>query len=403
VSAGAGTGRLRRPRCAPGTERGEERIARGSGPCLRIDLDAVAANTRLLAGRAGGRLMAVVKANGFGHGAVDVARTALANGAGRLGVVTVAEALELRAAGLTAPLLSWLNPADADFGAALRAGVEIAVPGERQLRAVAGAAAATGVTARVHLQLDVGMARDGEEPERWGPLCRMAAAAEAEGLLRVTGVMGHLGCTDPAHDCAADATRVFTLAARVADAAGLRPRVRHLAATAATLTDPRTHFDLCRVGAGLVGIDPSGTTALRPAMTLTAPVVAVRTVPDGARVGYGHAHTTSGPTRLALLPLGYADGVPRAASGRAEVLLGGRRCPVAGLVSMDQTVVDTTALPDVAPGDTAVLFGPGDAGEPTPADWARWAGTIPHEIVTGVGSRVRRLTVPTAGTQEKNA
>jgi alanine racemase len=251
----------------------------------------------------------------------------------------------------------------------------------------------TGLPARVHLQLDVGMARDGAEPERWGQLCRLAAAAEAEGLLRVVGVMGHLGCTDPGHDCAADATRVFILAARVARAAGLRPRVRHLAATAATLTDPRTHFETCRVGAGLVGIDPSGTTVLRPAMTLTAPVISVREVPEGARVGYGHGHTTSGATRLALLPLGYADGVPRTATGRAEVLLGGRRCPVAGLVSMDQTVIDVTALPGVAPGDTATLLGPGDAGEPTPQDWARWAGTIPHDIVTGIGARVRRLTV----------
>lgn len=369
---------------------------RGTGPLLRIDLDAVAANTRLLAGRATGELMAVVKADGFGHGAADVARTALAHGAARLGVATVDEALGLRAAGLTAPVLSWLHPGDADFTAALASDVELAVPGERQLAAVAGAAAATGVTARVHLQLDVGMSRDGAEPEGWGRLCRMAAAAEAEGLVRVVGVMGHLGCTDPEHGCAREATAVFVLAARVARAAGLRPRVRHLAATAAVLTDPRTHLELCRVGAGLVGIDPSGTTRLRPAMTLTAPVVTVREVPAGARIGYGHSHTTGGTTRLALLPLGYADGLPRAASGRGEVLLGGRRCPVAGPVSMDQTVVDITALPPgapgTAPGDTAVLFGPGDAGEPTAEDWARWAGTIPHEIVTGIGARVRRST-----------
>jgi alanine racemase len=375
------------------------RLLRGerhSGPRLHIDLGAVAANTRLLAGRAGGELMAVVKADGFGHGAAAVARTALAHGAGSLGVTSVTEALALREAGLTAPVLSWLNPVDADFAAALCAGIELAVPGEQQLRAVTGAAAATGHPARVHLQLDVGMARDGAEPERWGQLCRLAAAGEAEGLLRVTGVMGHLGCTDPADGCAAGATEVFARAAEVVRAAGLRPRVRHLAATAATLTDPRTHFDLCRVGAGLIGIDPSGTTRLRPAMTWTAPVVSVREVPAGAPVGYGHGHTTRRVSRLALLPVGYADGVPRTAAGRGEVLLRGRRCPTVGTVSMDQTVIDVTDLTDVtgAPraGDTAVLFGPGDAGEPTPQDWARWAGTIPHDIVTGIGARVRRST-----------
>lgn len=362
-----------------------------SGPRLHIDLDAVAANTRRLAARNAGQLMAVVKADGFGHGAAAIARTALAHGAGSLGVTSVAEGLALREAGLTAPMLSWLNPLDADFRAALRAGVELAVPSEQHLRVIAGAAAAEGFTARVHLQIDVGMSRDGVEPERWGALCRQAAAAEAEGVLRVTGVMGHLGCTDREDGCAQTATTIFVQAARVARAAGLRPRVRHLAATAAVLTLPETHFDLGRVGAGLVGIDPSGSTALRTAMTLTAPVVAVREIPAGARVGYGHAHTSRGATRLALLPAGYADGIPRSASGRGEVLLNGRRRPLAGLVSMDQTVIDIGDSP-VRPGDTAVIFGTGEAGEPTPEDWARWAGTIPHEIVTGIGGRVRRTT-----------
>jgi alanine racemase len=169
----------------------------------------------------------------------------------------------------------------------------------------------------------------------------------------------------------------------------LRPPLRHLAATAATLTDPLSQHTLCRVGAGLVGIDPTRTTPLRPAMTLTAPVVTLRDVAPGTPVGYGHTWASPRATRLALLPLGYADGLPRAASGRAEVLLRGRRCPVVGLVSMDQVVVDVGTLP-VTVGDVATVFGPGDHGEPTVAEWAAWSGTIEHEIVTGIGARVLR-------------
>ena len=171
--------------------------------------------------------------------------------------------------------------------------------------------------------------------------------------------------------------------------AGLRPARHHLAATAATLTDPRTHHDLCRIGAGLAGIDPSGTARLHPALTLTAPVVAVRRVRAGRSVGYGHSWAAPAATTLGLLAVGYADGLPRAASGRAEIMVRGHRCRVAGLISMDQTVIDLGDQP-VDPGEVATVFGPGTAGEPTVADWARWAGTIEHEIVTGIGGRVHR-------------
>ena len=377
------------PAAGPNPSPGSAPTATPSGPRLTIDLGAVAANTRLLAERAVA-LMAVVKADGFGHGAADVARTVLDQGAIALGVTTVHEGLELRAAGITAPVLSWLNPVDADFAAALRARLHLAVPSREHLDAVIAAAARTGRQARLHLHIDTGMARDGADPARWGELCLLAAQAQRRGLVEVVGVMSHLGCADTPGDPCTDASlTAFKAAVRTARAAGLRPRLRHLAATSATLTDPRTHFDLSRVGAGLVGIAPSGSVRLRPALTLTAPVVSVREVPAGVRVGYGHAYTTSRRTHLALLPLGYGDGLPRAASGRAEVLLQGQRCPVVGRVSMDQIVVSTGDRL-AAPGATAVVFGPGDLGEPTTADWARWAGTIEHELVTGLGRRIHR-------------
>lgn len=355
---------------------------------LTVDLDAVAANTRLLAARTPGALMAVVKADGFGHGAAPVARTALAHGASWLGVTSTDEALALRAEGLRAPVLSWLNPLDADFATAVEHGVDLAVPSLAHLAAVA--AAGGHLAARVHLHLDTGMSRDGAAPAEWAALCRAARFEEHAGTVRVVGVMGHLGCADDPDDPAnADGRAVFERGLRTARAAGLRPPLRHLAATAATLTDPASHHTMSRVGAGLVGIDPSGTTRLAPALTLTAPVVSVRRVGAGAEVGYGHTWSAARATTLALLPLGYADGLPRAASGRAEVLLRGRRCRLVGRISMDQAVVDV-GDDAVAPGEVATVFGPGTHGEPTVADWARWADTIEHEIVTGIGARVSR-------------
>jgi alanine racemase len=360
------------------------------GAVLTVDLRAVAENTRVFASRTRAAVMAVVKADGFGHGSAAVARTALANGATWLGVTSIAEGLALRQAGLTAPVLSWLNPVDADFGPALAAGLDVAVPTVRHLAAVMGAARAGGGRARVHLHLDVGMARDGCEPAQWPGLCRAAFGGERRGVLTVAGLMGHLGCAgDPADPCNQTGRARFAWGLAAARAAGLRPAVCHLAATAAALTDPRTHHTLCRVGAGLVGIDPSRTARLRPALTLTVPVVAVRRVRAGTHVGYGHSWAAPADTTLGLLPVGYADGLPRAASGRAEVMAGGQRCPVAGVISMDQTVIDLRGR-QLRPGEAVTVFGPGTAGEPTVADWAAWAGTIEHEIVTGIGARVRR-------------
>lgn len=360
-----------------------------SRPRLTVDLAAVARNTRHLADRATGELMAVVKADGFGHGALDVARTALAHGATRLGVTGLEEAWPLREAGLAVPLLSWLNPVDADWAAAAAWDVDVAVPSLEHLAAVAQAPGRQ----RVHLHVDAGMARDGADPSTWTRLCRTARRAEQRGEIEVVGVMGHLGCADdPTDDCNALGRTRFAWAVEIARAAGLRPRDRHLAATAATLTDPRAHHTMSRVGAGLVGIDPSRSTRLDPALTLTAPVVQVRRVRAGTAVGYGHAHRTTAATNLGLVPLGYADGLPRATLGRAEVHVRGVRRPVVGRISMDQLVVDL-GVRGVDPGETVTVFGPGHDGEPTVADWAGWSGTIEHEIVTGIGARVARRSI----------
>lgn len=368
-------------------------VATPTVPTLTVDLGAVAANTRLFADRVEGELMAVVKADGFGHGATDVARTALGAGATRLGVTSIGEALALRRAGLEAPVLSWLNPLDADWTAAIGHDVDVAVPSVGHLHAVA--AAGTGVRpARVHLHLDAGLARDGAAPTQWAELCRAARRAELRGRITVVGLMGHLPCADDPTDPSNHRGRNrFAWALRTARASGLRPRHRHLAATAATLLDPLAHHTMSRVGAGLVGIDPTRTTMLAPALTLTAPLVEVRAVHAGTGVGYRHAWTAPRPTRLGLLPLGYADGLPRPTSGTAEVQVRGTRVPVVGRISMDMTVVDLGHLP-ADPGDVVTVFGPGTDGEPTVREWADAAGLLEHEVVTGLGHRLARVTVP---------
>lgn len=351
-------------------------------PTLAVDLTAIATNTRRLAEATTGALMAVVKADGFGHGAVTVAQTALAHGAQALGVTGLADAVALREAGLRAPMLAWLHPVDEEFGPAVTHDIQVAVPSLAHLDRVAR----TAPGAAVHLQVDVGMARDGCAVRDWRRLFSHARTLERSGHVRVVGLMGHLPCADDPREPSNAQGRVrFLSALQLARACGLRPPQRHLAATEGTLRDPLSHHTMSRCGAGLVGVAGG----LRPAATLTAPVIEVRRVRAGTPVGYGHAWTAARDTTLALLPLGYADGLPRVAGRRATVLVHGARRPLAGRISMDMTVVDAGDLM-VRPGDPVTLFGPGDHGEPTVGDWAGWARTLPHEIVTGIGTRVVR-------------
>jgi alanine racemase len=362
-----------------------------------VHLDAVAHNTALFAARTEAAVMAVVKADGFGHGAVPVARAALSSGATWLGVTTGAEALHLRAAGITAPILSWLHSPLEDPAAALLAGVDLSVSSREHLRAVAAGAAGLGITAEVHLKADTGLHRNGARPEEWRELVRLARELESTGRVRVRGVWSHLvGGARTVDGTTRSQVGLFDEAVEVARDAGLRPRIRHLANSAATLGAPRTHYELVRPGIGLYGVepDPRHAVGLRGAMTLRARLVLVKRVPAGSGVSYEHDYVTDRATTLALVPLGYADGVPWGAAGRAEVSIAGRRYPVAGRIAMDQFVVD---IGDATAriGDEAVVFGPGTGGEPTVADWARWADTVPHEILTGIGPRVERRHVHT--------
>ncbi|MFD8199438.1 alanine racemase [Streptomyces sp. NPDC003470] len=367
-----------------------------------IDLAALRANVRALRERApGAALMAVVKADAYGHGAVPCARAAVAAGATWLGTATPQEALTLRAeAGLPddVRIMCWLWTPGGPWREAVEAGLDVSVSGMWALDEVTAAARAAGRTAQVQLKADTGLGRGGCQPGHdWEELVREALRAEAEGLVRVTGLWSHFACADePGHPSIAAQLARFREMTAYAERQGVRPDVRHIANSPATLTLPETHFDLVRPGIAMYGISPSpeiGTPAdfgLRPVMTLSAALALVKQVPGGHGVSYGHHYTTPGDTTLGLVPLGYADGIPRHASSTGPVLVEGKWRTIAGRVAMDQFVVDLGG--DRPPAGTeAVLFGPGDRGEPTAEDWAQAAGTIAYEIVTRIGARVPRV------------
>ncbi len=364
----------------------------------RIDLAAISANVRALDAVAGqAQVMAVVKADGYGHGLVPSARAALAGGAAWLGVAFLEEALALRAAGVEAPVLAWLWSPGEELDAAVAADVDLGVYSVDELTAAVDAAGRTGRTARLHLKADTGLSRGGATPAAWPDLCAAAAREQAGGAVRVVGVWSHFAHADagPDHPFARRQVQVFTEAVELAERAGLRPDVRHLANSAATLTAPHTHFDLVRPGVSVYGLSPvpqlggPARFGLRPAMTLASTVALTKRVPPGSGVSYLHRYTTSRHTTLALVPLGYADGVPRSGTNALPVLHRGLRRTVAGTVCMDQFVLDVGD--DCAEaGDEVLLFGPGDRGEPTAQEWAEVLGTIDYEVVTRIGARVPR-------------
>lgn len=363
-----------------------------------IDLAAIRHNVSILAKRAaesGAVTMAVVKADGYGHGAVDAAVAALQGGAGALGVCSVDEALELRRSGIDAPVLAWLHAPGEDLGAGIAAGVELGIYSEQQLDVAACAAARTGRSARVHLKVDTGLTRGGAYRSQWPGLVRAAAATRG---VEVVAVWSHLAhADDPGHPIISQQVRYFEEAYQVARAAGLRP-LRHLANSAATLTRADLHYDMVRPGIAVYGLSPvpGADYQLIPAMTLRSQVALVKRVPAGEGVSYGHVWHTDRETTLALVPAGYADGVPRVLTGRLDVWLAGRRRPVVGRVCMDQVMVDCGDDP-VAVGDEVVFFGTGESGAPTAAEWADKLGTIHYEVVAGMARP--RLTRTVHGRQ----
>jgi alanine racemase len=366
-----------------------------------VDLDAISANVGVLREHApASALLAVVKADAYGHGLLPCARAALAGGAQWLGTALLAEAAQLRQQGITAPILAWLwSPEDPDLVACVRDEIDVTASSLWQLEAITSASHATGTRARVQLKIDTGLGRNGATQQEWPILVERAARLQATGTVQVTGVWSHFAVADsPSSAVTADQLVAFDRALEVVAASGLTPQFRHIANSAATLAAPQAHYDLVRPGIAIYGVSPGGELGppeqygLKPAMTLRARVAGVKRVPAGQGVSYGHEYVTTSATTLGLVPLGYADGIPRAAGGRAPVLAAGRQRTIAGRVCMDQFVID---LGDdrAQPGDEVVLFGDPARGEPAAEQWAMAAGTIGYEIITRLGPRIERTWV----------
>lgn len=375
--------------------------SRGGGPArATIDLDAIAQNVARLKERAGSaELMAVVKGDAYGHGLVPSARASLRGGASWLGVAQMSEALELRAAGVEAPVLTWLHTPQTDFAPAIAAGVDIGVPAAWEIDAVAAAARQLGRTARVQLKVDTGLARNGAYGKDWDLLRDAAARLQAEGAVELTGIFTHFAFADaPQHPTVVAQQELFRERVQDAERAGLKIGLRHMSNSAATLTAPSAAWDMVRPGIAVYGHSPvpdigdAAHFGLRPAMSVTAEAAVVKRVPAGQGVSYAHTYTTSRETTLVNVPIGYIDGIPRHASNVGPVQIAGQRFTVSGRVCMDQFMVDVGDLP-VESGDEVILFGAGDDGAPTAQDWADAIGTISYEIVGRVSRGLPRVYV----------
>ena len=365
-----------------------------------VDLDAVRRNVAALKGRVEGpQMMTVVKADGYGHGLVPVARAARDGGADWLGAATMEEALALRRSGDNGPILSWLSVPGEDYRDAVRAGIDVSAYTVAALHEIAAAARQVDAVARVQLKVDSGLHRGGSTDELWPGLVGAAADLERLGVLRVTGIWSHFACSDePGHPANDAQEQAFRSALKVVEAAGLTPEVRHLCNSAGALTRPSSWFDMVRCGIAAYGLSPipdvatSSQLGLVPAMTVRGRFALVKRVPRGSGISYGHTYVTDKDTSVGIVPMGYGDGIPRHASSRAPVLAAGQVRSIAGRVCMDQFVVDL-GDDEAAAGDPVVLFGPGADGEPTAQDWAQACDTISYEIVTRIGGRLARQYV----------
>jgi alanine racemase len=360
-----------------------------------IDLDALLHNLAGVRRRLGDRpLLAVVKADAYGHGAVPVARVLERAGVGHFGVALPEEGIEIRRAGVRAPilLLGGCTPEQADL--VLGHDLTAAVYRRDQVEAIAAAATRRGITARVHLKVDTGMGRLGVPVDAVGAFADQFLAA-AGGRVRLEGAYSHFAVADdPGDRFTARQIDLFRQAVETLRSRGLEPALLHLANSAAVTDHPPAWLTLARPGLILYGYAPSGLVAAgdwRPVLAVRTRIIYLKEVPAGTSLGYGRTWVAARPSRIASLPAGYDDGLPRLLGNRGHVLIHGRPAPIVGRISMDLTTVDVTDIPQARLGDTATLIG-AEGGERLGADrLADWAGTIPWDILCGVGSRVPRF------------
>lgn len=355
---------------------------------VAVDSAAITHNVRTLGKMTEAQVMAVVKADGYGHGLIEAAAAARAGGAAWLGVAQPHEALALRAAGDTGRMLTWLYGPEFPAEELMAADVDLSVNSPEVLGRIVTASRDGSPSPRIHIAVDTGLGREGVTIADLPGLLELAKAVEREGLVRVVGMWSHLAWADaPGHPTIDLQAQHFRQALVMAQDASIALEVRHLANSACTLTRPDLHFDLVRPGIAIYGLppieDPNGQNfGLRPAMSVTSRIILVKDVLAGQGVSYGHEYVTTYPTTLGLVSAGYADGVFRAAGSVAEVAVKGRRYLIAGRVCMDQFVIDLGPATEVCVGDEVTLIGPGG---PSARDWATAVGTIDYEIVCRFG------------------
>lgn len=391
-----------------------------------VDLAAIRHNLGVLRAAAPGALqLATVKANAYGHGLLPVARAALDGGADWLGVAQLAEAFTLRhgldeagVARADAPILAWISTSSSDFAAAIEADIDLSVSWTWVLADICAAARQVGRPARVHVKIDTGMSRAGSTLADLPALASALRMAADDGLVDIVGAWSHMSRADDPSEAGNASTashvRIFEEGLAILADAGVTPRIRHLSATSGILWHPEAHYDMVRAGIGLYGLSPDPAVAtseqlgLIPALELRAPLTSVKVIEEGTPASYGG--TWVAPTRrwIGLVPLGYGDGILRAVSNKARVVVhtasGPFNAPLIGRVCMDQFMVDLgpavgspgtpTARSGQAPaipGDIATLFGSGIGGEALADDWAQAAGTINYEIVTHLGAHIPRI------------
>jgi alanine racemase len=363
-----------------------------------INLAAIAENLKFIKSKTSAQVLAVVKADAYGHGLINVAKAAEKSGADWLGTALLEEGIALRNGGITKPIISWLTPIGEDFRTAINLDIDLSVSSIELLNEVILVGKSINKVPRVHIEIDTGMNRGGFGDD-WGLLLPEIVKAVKANEIKAIGIWSHFARADEPNEVMNKTQLdVFTQKVKQLNDAGVSPEFIHIANSAASLSNEAAHKNIVRWGIGLYGLSPdvinmgdSKSLGLKPAMKLFAKLQLVKAVKAGQSVGYGGTAITKSDTKLGVVTLGYADGVPRNANNSAGIFVAGKRAPIIGRVSMDQFVVDLGADSLAKTGDEVIVFGDGSQGEYTIDEWAKACGTINYEIVTRIGVRVPRI------------
>ena len=369
-----------------------------SRACAEINLSAISQNFKSIKSRTSADVLAVVKADAYGHGLIPVSKALEEAGADWFGTALLEEAINLRKAGILKPIISWLTPLGEDFKSAIDLDIDLGIPSIDLLDEVIKTASLTGKTARIHLEIDTGMSRGGVLSE-WDQLIKSVLAGVNLKQLKVIGIWSHFARADePDELMNQEQLSLFEEKVNQAKAAGIDAQFIHIANSAALFTNKSAHKNIIRSGIALFGLSPdvktigdSSSLGLKPAMKLKAKLNLVKEVKAGSSVGYGGTAVLKSDTKLGVVALGYADGIPRSTNNLAGVFVDKKRAPIIGRVSMDQFVVDLGITSTAKTGDEVIVFGDGSSGEYTVDEWAKAANTINYEIITRIGPRVPRI------------